>query len=89
MPRSVLFRKERCEGHVVAGVSDVRLGIAGEPPLAFGGEDIAAVDVGVQEHRARSTGRRNASPYPSSSLDDSGAASWRRCPGPGRYFRVE
>ena len=37
-------------GHVVGGVSDVGLRIDGEPRLAFGGQDIASVEIGMKEH---------------------------------------
>lgn len=49
-------------GHVVGGVSGVGLGIDGEPWLAFGGEDIAGVQIGMQEHGVAVPGERAEQP---------------------------
>ena len=36
--------------HVVVGVTEVRFGVDHEPRFAFGGEHVAGVKVGAQQH---------------------------------------
>jgi hypothetical protein len=47
-------------GHVVGGVSDVGLGVDGEPRLALGGQDIAGVEIGMQEQGIAAAARQRA-----------------------------
>ena len=46
--------------HVVGGISDVGLGVDGEPRLALGGEDIAGVGIGMQEQGVAAVSRELA-----------------------------
>jgi hypothetical protein len=47
-------------GHVVGGVCDVGLGVDGEPRLALGGQDIAGVEIGMQEQGIAAAARQRA-----------------------------